>query len=343
MNLKTIFLLTLSCLLLVIPLSSLATKPSNILQVDCAKGDSIMKALENPAQELTIEISGICVEDVIIERSNVILRGTDPLLDGIQPAPVESLDQALNIFNAHEITVENLSFSGANVGFAINDSTFVTLTNCRFENNASVGFIVGSAGVVNMYDSVITNNSNVGVLISNGGSLGCFNCTVTNQFTGFQVRLGSELILSDSTVQASGRALDARGGARILTLFGTTPNTLVGPRALRLTGTVSAELNGDTMTGKLDLQQNSTVRLNSVSQTASSGDSFITGDSSVEATGGTNLDGDYQIRDFSKVILSPGASSAGSLNCFFGGDAFCAANPFGGGGGTSNCGQCPFP
>ena len=59
MNLKTIFVLTVSCLLLILSISVSAKKPSDTVLVDCTKGDSINVALENTAEELIIEISGM--------------------------------------------------------------------------------------------------------------------------------------------------------------------------------------------------------------------------------------------------------------------------------------------
>lgn len=51
--------------------------------VDCSKGQSINAALDDKSEELVVEVEGFCHEKVVIRRSGVTLRGSDPALDGI--------------------------------------------------------------------------------------------------------------------------------------------------------------------------------------------------------------------------------------------------------------------
>jgi hypothetical protein len=332
---------------LFLPLTSMAMGPPShagpptaTVPVDCDAGDSITDALAHPAIDLTIEISGFCYEDVIIERSKVTLRGSNPLQDGIRTSPDDVLDQALNIFNTHEVFLENLSFSDSRFGLAINNSAFVTLTNCRIENNLIVGLIVGGSGVISLNDSLVADNAGTGVLISNGGSLTSSNSDLLNNRDGIHIRIGSELTVLNSSVQANRRAIDMRTGSRIFSFGG---NTFDGPTAaVRMTGNNSGDFFNDALIGILDLAQSSVVKLRNTTQTVSSGSNRLHSDSTVTASGSTSLQGDYNIREFSKVVLPGGISSLGSLNCSSGGDAHCDADPFGGGGGSSDCGQCPF-
>jgi hypothetical protein len=46
--------------------------------VNCSAAESINEALERKAEELIVEITGSCHEDVVIERNNVTLRGVTP-------------------------------------------------------------------------------------------------------------------------------------------------------------------------------------------------------------------------------------------------------------------------
>jgi len=172
MNIKNTFLLISSCLVFTISLSVSAKKPSNVVQVDCDKGGRIMQALNNPAEELVIEISGMCEEEVIVNRSNVTFRGTDPLIDGIRPKPGQLLNNALNLFGVHRVNIENLRLTGANVGLGMNNSFAVDIINCRIEGNDSVGVILGSAsGANDLVDTLVSNNGSIGVLIANGSDL----------------------------------------------------------------------------------------------------------------------------------------------------------------------------
>ena len=64
--------------------------------VNCANGDSLQAAIDRESGPVTIEVRGICAENVLIARKQVTLHGLDPALDGIQgvaadPAPLGAL------------------------------------------------------------------------------------------------------------------------------------------------------------------------------------------------------------------------------------------------------------
>ncbi len=76
-------------LCLVPAVSSYADAQSEIVRVDCGKGQSINRALAAKAEELTIEIRGLCHESVIVSRDRVTLRGSDADVAGIAAPPGE--------------------------------------------------------------------------------------------------------------------------------------------------------------------------------------------------------------------------------------------------------------
>ena len=320
--------------------------PSATVQVDCtdpdpANHDSISAALNNPARELTVEISGICEEEVQIRRNSVTLRGTDPLVDGIRPGPDEPLDQALNLFGVHLVVIENLKLTGGRVGLGINASFAVDVINCRVEDNEIVGVIFGSAsGSDDLVDTVVTGNGATGIWVANGSSLRCTRCAVDDHSSrGIQLTEGSEFILTDSTVEGF-RAIDARGGSRV---FGSGANAINGlPWALRTRGTVSVELFGPSIDGKLDLQQGSTIKLSGATHTNVGAASLIRSGSTLVLDAATTMGGDLELTELSKAVFPDGASISGSLSCNLGADAFCD-DPVASVGSTSNCGQCPKP
>jgi len=315
------------------------------VQVDCtdldpANHDSISAALNNPAKELTIEISGICEEEVQVRRNNVTLRGTNPLVDGIRPALDEPLDQALNLFGVHLILIENLKLTGGRIGLSVNNSFSVDVVNCRVEDNEIIGVIFGSAsGSNDLIDSVVTGNGGIGIWVTNGSSLRCTRCTVENHGHGIQLTQGSEFTLRDSTVEGF-RAIDASGGSRVL---GFGPNTINGlPWALRATGTVSVELSGTSVDGRLDLRQGSVVKLFGAAHTNIGGPSQILSGSTLVMDGATTMEGDLTLTELSEAVFPAGASIAGSLFCSLGADAFCD-DPIASVGGISDCGRCTKP
>jgi hypothetical protein len=52
------------------------------------------EALQTPADELTLQINGVCNENVVIRRDGVFLEGSDKATDGIHgvaTGPISSL------------------------------------------------------------------------------------------------------------------------------------------------------------------------------------------------------------------------------------------------------------
>ena len=101
---------------------------SKTVRVYCGSwwSGSINKALETPAEELAIEIHGMCTEDVVISRDNVTLLGADPESDGIQ-SEVEGKGAALTVIGSRFVTVENLTLNG---GFKLPSASSAVLSNC---------------------------------------------------------------------------------------------------------------------------------------------------------------------------------------------------------------------
>ena len=347
-----ILLIAMLCFL--VASSAFAEPATTTVAVNCNEGDSITQALRRPAAELTIEISGICEEDVHVLRSNVTLRGTDPLMDGIRPAPDDILNQALNLFGVNTIVIENLKITGGRMGIGINYSFGVTLKNCLIEENDFAGVIVGTgSGSIFLQDTVITSTAVApftprrGIWVTNGSNLTCNNCTVENHRTGIILDKGSETSLIGSTVRMARLAVDARGGSRLETRLANVPNTFEGNTlpgglraAIRLTGNASADLGPDTILDRIIVAQKSVATLRGSFQTNFSSNRVDSG-SSLVARDGATLAGDFFITQFSDLTLPHGSTISGNLSCNMGADAFCF-DPLGATF-SSNCGQCPNP
>jgi len=316
--------------------------------VDCNARGSITDALATPAVKLTIEISGICAEDVEILRNDVTLRGTDPLTDGIRPAPEGLKRQALTLFGVNNIIIENLNLAGANNGIGINASFGVFVINCLIEDNSFAGVIAGTASTARVLDTVIRNigaNPNRGIWATQGSNVSCIRCTIENHQTGIRLTNGSSMLLDDSTVLGTRRGVDARGGSRFdSVLFPSTgPSTIEGVSqfAIRLFDSASANLGNDNINGQIRLFRNSVATLAGSSQSNPSFFNSIDSGSSLVARDSASLDGDFFISEFSNVTLPLGSSVSGGLSCSLGADAFCD-NPSTATA-SSNCGQCLNP
>jgi hypothetical protein len=292
--------------------------------VDCAAGDTIANALATPALNLTIEISGTCVEDVIIDRTNVTLRGTDPLVDSIKPDPEGLRRQAVTLRNVSIITLENLTLTGAFTGIGINDSFGINVTNCRLENNEFAGAIVGTgSGSVNFSNTLVAAPSppagatpNRGIWTANGSSARCFDCTISDHREALLVTNGSNFYVNGGSYTGTRGAID-------------------------VFDTASANLVNAQITERVRVERKSFATLQNVNQTSAAFPNRSRNGSSLVLRGTTSLIGDAWIAEFSDMTLLDSSSTSGGLNCFNAGDAYCV-DPLGQTSG-SNCGQCPNP
>lgn len=327
--------------------------PTLTIAVDCAAGGSINEALKQPADELTVEISGFCDEIVDLSRSNVTLRGSDPLTDGIHASASLPYNSAILVRGvAGGVALENLSLTGAMAGFSINDSFGVHLTNCRLENSSYTGGFVSSAQV-NMTDTVVSGNGNTGIRVGGGSHLGSTGCTIEANGTdglgtGIRVGRGSELFLTDSAVEGK-RAILVEFGSRVYgkgapTVIEGLPDAGGFGLAVAVDSTSSLELSGVSIVGPFSVRWKSCLKLNDTTQTIPPGltsVNSVSGGSTLLVSGSTTLVGDVNINEFGTGVFSSGSGVSGNLSCGSGGDAYCE-NPSVVTG-TSSCEKCTTP
>ena len=319
-----------------------------VIAVDCSAGESIIKALGKGVEEVVVEISGVCTENVVIRRDNVILRGSDPELDGIQSA-VEGEGVVLTVRDATNVQVENLSLAGGILGLEVINSNAasgpspVKLTNCRLEGNLSKG-----AGIV---DSVLVavqtqflNNSYGGMFIADGSLFNCQGCTFDNGDTwDLDLRSFSRATVMDSTLAGSVRVQNSSHLSLI-----RSPMT----RRLLVSNLSEADIFQGSI-GWFTAEDKSIVALRGTEQVNPDfrtsqvwNDSYLKVETTcLEGSGGvctleapTLLSGDILIMNFSKGHISPESTNDGMITCGSGGDFFC---PDPGQIECSGCGLCP--
>jgi hypothetical protein len=148
-----------------IGLASSARAQTTTIRVNCAKRQSINKALEFSARELSVDISGTCQEAVVVKRSGVTLRGTDPFVDGIQaPAGAGS---ALALQYALEVRVENLTISGGSEAALLAEHSSASVTNCRIADSPALGLSATHSNL-EVTDTALTQNGTAGAVQSYG-------------------------------------------------------------------------------------------------------------------------------------------------------------------------------
>lgn len=319
--------------------------PTLTVPVDCAAGDSINEALRQPAEELTIEISGICTENVVVSRSNVTLIGTDPSTDGIQGASGIPINNAVLVFGTFSVTIENLQLTGAVGGLGVDYAFAVRVINCRLENNSYAGAFLSGANV-RFEDTVITGNGRRGVRMSQASFLNCIRCTIENnpaagERTGIQAFNGSHIYLSDSIVEGA-TGIDTT--ASKVEAWGGSGEIKGAATAIRAVDNASVRLGSISLTGALFVEVKSSAVLENTTQTMPGGSTAyneIAVDSSLVVVGTASLAADVEFQAFATGVFYEGTSVSGSLECYTGSDAACE-DPSDITG-TSDCALCPKP
>ena len=324
------------------------------VDVDCAAGDSITDALKRKADELIINISGLCVEDVTVRRDRVTFRGTDPLTDGIQAATTDDpFGAALLIRESRFIRVENLKLTGApRTGLRIeNARRHVYVDNCRLEGNDNFGLVV-LGGLTDVTDTVITGNGDAGIAASENGFVLCDNCTVVDNPAadeGFGVisSLASSVSLRNSTVTAN-FALEADAGAFITVRDSTitgNPDPVFG-FGLGLIASDNGEITvfDSTLNGSIQVSNQGQIFLTAVDQTSNPVGNLVldNGNLRVRGRGGptpvpSNLIGTTSFVRFGRGIFQSG-TNLDILTCNQGADAVCTAGVTKT---SSTCALCP--
>jgi hypothetical protein len=270
-------------------------KDGKTIWVDCTKGQSINKALENLSTPLVIEIRGMCSEQVLVERSGVTLHGSDPTLDGIlAPEPV-----ALRIAPPGErglsVTVENLTLQGLRVdGGWANYVNNCRITGAGWASWKAVG--VTAAGLV-MTDVVVTGNWG-GVYAQAGGELNCTGCVIKDNPSPGQ---GTALTASDAQIGLADSEVSGRWG-----LWAGSMSEIY--------------VTGTALTGAILSSEGSTMVFESVTQASPpvanslyEGSRFTAYDSA--------LAGPTELYSFSTLSLLGATTHQGDIGCFEAGDA----------------------
>jgi hypothetical protein len=217
--------LVLRCAVLVL-LACFATEAKDesgakTILVDCEKGDSINEALDDKADDLIIEISGTCQEDVVIKRNNVTLRGVMP-----GASVVAATTTAIFLDRVSRVSLENLSAQGGTDdgrGVSLWFSTAVSVSDVWVENGQSDGMKATGSEVL-ITDSHFRNNEGDG-LDSEQSSLVFLEGEV--EFTGNR---GKGLFLALQSRLTSVAAIHANGNEESgIELVAHSSATLVGP------------------------------------------------------------------------------------------------------------------
>ena len=332
------------------------------VEVDCAAGDKISNALEEPAVELTILVSGKCNENIIIDRGKVTLRGV-PSATPAQIMGVETLivppHFGITVFitATDDIFVEDLIISGGRLwGVAVTGfgaGLPPRITNCSVEGNRGSGLAVFRGQVI-VEDTVFSENGGAVLLVrySSGFFFNCRLDATSSARTALSLSNYSSVIVGPNSSGPSPQGdLSFLGGS---TSVRASDGSIVDIRGL----------NSDPVeiVGRMNLNSKSTIRLrNFIQEDLGSDQNSIGFDSilqtlprSAHATlgrtrihhssyadlNGVLFDGDVSLDHFATANLED--TTLRFLDCSQGADAFCedgdgSTEAYA----TSSCGQCP--
>jgi hypothetical protein len=133
--------------------------------VDCAKRQSLNAAIEDGAETLVIEFSGVCAEDVMIRRGHVTLRGSAPGAKIAGAASAAAPEWGVTIRGVSNVLLSNFAVQdGDRGGIKLLSAAAVTLDGIVSNGNAGDGLrlLEGSAAFVRN-SSFDDNGEGIGV------------------------------------------------------------------------------------------------------------------------------------------------------------------------------------
>lgn len=173
--------------------------------VDCTKGKKVQDAIDGNPGPLTIDIHGICMENVRVHaRTDLTLRGVNATTDGIQGTDPDRI-AGLEIYHSTRVLIQNLSFSNSvTVGLGVWFS-HVELENCQANNNANTGLHLSSDSGVNAFDMTVSNNTPRGTTVQRAATFFCVRCTYSgNTNVAAVATTGGLFSLLDSVITGTG-------------------------------------------------------------------------------------------------------------------------------------------
>jgi hypothetical protein len=205
-------------------LPAMAAKPP--VSVDCSKGQSINGALAGNADDLEIEFSGTCAEDVLIVRDRVTLRGvgTAPTITGQPGVPfadrqpgvmvrgadnvslldfevTDSDSRGVEARGSSKLTVTNVTAIGNRTGLLLIEQSSAFVRNSTFDGNTGDGIGVWENSALTIEGAIsLSGNTRAGLIMSGGsstsvGPLGAATTSNGNNL-GFWLQLGAQVQMS---------------------------------------------------------------------------------------------------------------------------------------------------
>lgn len=320
--------------------------------VDCRGSKTIAQALEEPAEELIVEVRGVCQENVVVDRDRVTLRGRNPQGDGIRSASPGSREPTLLIRGARGVTIENLGISDAGWDGlrVLSAHDQIEINNCRLQDNANWGGSIIDSTVTLNGVRVSRNGRDVsdvaqgGLMVARGSMATCNDCSIeANPQTGSNV---GAVVYSNSALTLNGG--NAEGRIAVLAQLHSSASLsdvalAASEWAFQANHYGNVRVLGGELAGSFLGLGHSTIRLYGATQLENPVGNLVTeastllGDDREGTEIGTTLSGLTQVSEFSNGKLL-GGTVAEDLVCSLEARVFCAPTTSKR---SSNCGLCP--
>lgn len=311
-----------------VPQMPAARPPARTILVNCNNGESIQAAVDANAAPVEIQISGICVENVLIRDKDVTLRGTQaPSLDGIRSA-IAAIP-ALTVRGSVIAEITDLSFSNsAGLAMAIRGGASMTIVNCFFENNGTVGLRVDSGAFALGIGLTFTGNPNSNTNTSDAQFF-CIACDFTGGGPAAVATRGAVASLNDCAVTGTTGIVADEAAAFVdfdcsIATQHPCSMTVTGSAAVATFSGTARLIGTGNFTGQLVADDRGTVRLDAALQRvgSASGIPNIADSLGEIIVAPQSLILDTVATRFARVLLLDGAALGGSLQCSSAGDAF---------------------
>ncbi|MGH7129777.1 MAG: hypothetical protein ACREIV_14500, partial [Planctomycetaceae bacterium] len=173
--------------------------------VDCQERGSLQEAVDKSESGALIEVRGICAENVVVIRKDLLLRGADPAADGVRGPAAGSASLRVR---QGTVVIENLSFSGGGgTGISAEDA-LVFCEGCDLIGNAGPAALAHRGAAVSLLASTVQGQHGIRASLGGYVDVDCINTTSTHP----------------CGLEATGIALRAINGATAAVL-GTGPFT----------------------------------------------------------------------------------------------------------------------
>jgi hypothetical protein len=312
-------------------------RPALGVFVNCDNGQRIQAAVDSNNGPVEIQITGICVENVLIRNKDVSLRGTrKPSLDGIRSAIPST--PALTVQGPVIAEINDLSFSNsAGTALRIRGGVNMTVANCLFENNGRVGLRVDSGALVVANGLTFTANPNTNTSTSDAQFF-CIACDFNGGGPAAVSTRRAIVSLLDSAVTGNlgivADQIDAYVDFDCVSVDTPHPCSMnvAGPAAISTLGGTAVLFGAGDFTGQLIADDRGTVRLNGARQRVTSSDGqpnivdslgqLIVSPLSDVSPPAQSLIRDTQAAHFARVLITSDSILKGSIQCSGAADAF---------------------